>query len=62
VRVAIEQHKFEFEGNHIVISVSVGLAATPHPAIKAPEDLVARADKALYDAKRGGRNRLVSAL
>jgi diguanylate cyclase (GGDEF)-like protein len=59
VRAAIEAHPFTFDGQRIPVTVSVGVAATPHPEIRAPEDLVSRADKALYEAKRGGRNRVV---
>jgi diguanylate cyclase (GGDEF)-like protein len=61
VRATVEAQKFEVEGTVIQVTVSVGVAAAPHHEIKAPEDLVARADKALYEAKRAGRNRVVIA-
>lgn len=61
VRAAVEGHKFEFEGKIIPVTISVGLAGMPHAAIKAPEDLMARADHALYAAKHAGRNRVVQA-
>jgi diguanylate cyclase (GGDEF)-like protein len=61
VRQHVEHHPFEFEGKRLHVTVSVGLAGMPHPDIKVAEDLVARADKALYEAKNGGRNRVVRA-
>jgi diguanylate cyclase (GGDEF)-like protein len=61
VRQRVESHSFEFEGKSIPITVSLGVAGMPHPDIKTPDDLIARADKSLYEAKRGGRNRVVSA-
>lgn len=42
-----------------VVSVSIGVAAYTRDFPKSPEDLVARADEALYKAKNGGRNRIV---
>jgi diguanylate cyclase (GGDEF)-like protein len=45
------------EGRRVPVTVSIGVAAMPDaPATKANE-LVACADKALYAAKRAGRNR-----
>jgi len=43
------------------ITVSIGVATTEHPASTDPEALVHLADQALYAAKEGGRNRVVSA-
>ena len=43
------------------VTVSLGVASYPHPAIASVSDLIRRADDALYEAKRGGRNRTVAA-
>ena len=61
VRQAVERHRFEYEGKRLSVTVSLGMAGMPNADIKAPEDLLARADRALYEAKRGGRNRMVCA-
>ncbi|WP_165838750.1 sensor domain-containing diguanylate cyclase [Roseicella frigidaeris] len=39
------------------LTVSIGCAIRRPGAVEAPESLIARADAAMYDAKRGGRNR-----
>jgi diguanylate cyclase (GGDEF)-like protein len=57
VRTLIERTVFEYEGKRIPVTISLGVSAMPHADIKTPEDLIARADKALYEAKRAGRNR-----
>jgi two-component system cell cycle response regulator len=61
VRQTVERFRFEYEGKRLSVTVSLGMAGMPNPEIKAPEDLLARADRALYEAKRGGRNRMVCA-
>jgi diguanylate cyclase (GGDEF)-like protein len=48
------------EGAPVAFTVSIGVATAPQHAADA-EGLVARADAALYRAKRGGRNRVVAA-
>jgi len=58
LRKAVETHRFVFEGTHIPVTISVGIASLPDPAVKDATDLVARADKALYQSKHGGRNRV----
>lgn len=46
---------FEVEGRLVEVTTSVGIAFHRHGSI-APEELLARADKALYAAKSAGRN------
>ena len=58
MRKAVEKHRFTFEGTHIPVTISVGIAGMPDPAVKDATDLVSRADKALYQSKHGGRNRV----
>jgi two-component system, cell cycle response regulator len=58
LRAAVEAHPFKFQGTAIPVTVSVGVARAPATAMAASGDLVARADEAMYAAKRGGRNRV----
>ena len=46
--------------NHVVnVTVSIGLAGAPQDGT-APQDILNAADEALYEAKRGGRERIVA--
>jgi diguanylate cyclase (GGDEF)-like protein len=40
------------------VTISIGAAAYPDPAIQSPVEMVRRADEALLKAKHGGRNRV----
>jgi two-component system, cell cycle response regulator len=61
LRAAVAAHGFAFGGQSIPVTVSVGVARAPDSTIASTSDLVARADEAMYAAKRGGRNRVVVA-
>jgi len=59
IREKLEQFPFiNAAGDRLSITASVGLAAFPGPRIETVEDLLARADEALYRAKADGRNRV----
>lgn len=58
LRQSIERTDFVYEGQYIPITVSLGVAAVPEITAHTPEDLIGAADKALYDAKKNGRNRV----
>jgi diguanylate cyclase (GGDEF)-like protein len=47
---------------HPVVTISIGVAATRDPATISAEALAAAADRALYRAKREGRNRVAEAI
>jgi diguanylate cyclase (GGDEF)-like protein len=59
LRQAVEALEVEFAGSQISLTVSVGVACLEHG--DSNSSWIARADAALYEAKAGGRNRVVAA-
>lgn len=63
IRQAAEQLSLNVRGQRVQITVSVGVASSDPDSAGmracAPTALVETADRALYEAKRGGRNRVV---
>jgi two-component system, cell cycle response regulator len=57
IRSTIEKHNYQFDGKSIAVTISIGVAALDSTT-KSSEDLLAHSDKALYDAKNQGRNRV----
>lgn len=60
VREAMEKSQIVFEGARLGITISMGVAVWPADG-KDDETLLASADRALYAAKEGGRNRVIAA-
>jgi two-component system, cell cycle response regulator len=59
VREAVERHVFRSGDKEIQMTVSGGVASASAPDLLQPDELIRRADMALYEAKNGGRNRVV---
>ena len=55
IRQALEISRFEYRGNSLSVTVSLGLASYPEDGSNV-DIIVDKADKALYRAKRLGRN------
>lgn len=58
-RKVIEKHKFEFDNQHIPVTVSLGVATIDGTQSDA-QDLIRAADAKLYEAKAAGRNKVRS--
>jgi diguanylate cyclase (GGDEF)-like protein len=59
IRAAVEAHPFVIDGGtRIPVTISAGIARAPAPGLATAADFIARADEAMYAAKREGRNRV----
>jgi diguanylate cyclase (GGDEF)-like protein len=58
LRKLLEQTRTPFNDQELRATVSIGVAGFPELAAESPEALVEAADKALYRAKKAGRNRV----
>jgi diguanylate cyclase (GGDEF)-like protein len=55
----IESHPFQWQAKQLDVNLSIGLATAPAPGIQDVSDLVEAADRALYQAKKAGRNTVI---
>lgn len=59
LRKLVENHTFRFKGQEIKVTISVGINSKTD--YESAFDMLEDADKALYEAKKSGRNRVVFA-
>jgi diguanylate cyclase (GGDEF)-like protein len=57
---AIANHTFQWQAQQLSVKVSIGLATAPEPGVQSVSDLVDASDRALYRAKKSGRNAVVA--
>lgn len=58
IRKKIEEHKFSYVNQMAQFTVSVGVAATKTDQLMASRSLIRAADRALYHAKKTGKNKV----
>ncbi len=61
IRQRVEKHLFSIHDLKLRSTISIGVATVPDEGIESPPDLLDRADHALYQAKRSGKNRVAVA-
>src|SRR5262249_24773809 len=60
IRSLVEKPPFGYENGPVGVSISVGVASTAGEQPLTPHELIRLGDERLYQAKRDGRNRVVS--
>jgi diguanylate cyclase (GGDEF)-like protein len=58
IRRLVESTPFEVGQAQVNLTLSMGISNFPNHRAKSKEELIKMADQALYDAKRGGRNKV----
>jgi two-component system, cell cycle response regulator len=58
LRHTVANRRFEYDAKAIAVTVSVGVAAVPHTAVRDATGFIEASDQLLYEAKRTGRNRV----
>lgn len=61
IRHKLELEREGWDGEACHVSLSVGISSSADASLKTPDDLVEAADRALYEAKREGRDRVIRA-
>ncbi|APR80373.1 GAF domain/GGDEF domain protein [Minicystis rosea] len=59
LRSTVEATPFEHGGLRLPVTISIGVAGYPEAQVETRDQFIAAADSALYEAKRGGRNRVL---
>ena len=57
MRKAVESYEFNMGGRSVSVTISIGISSFPESPVEDKKQLIEHADSALYEAKRGGRNR-----
>jgi diguanylate cyclase (GGDEF)-like protein len=60
IRAIVERQQFQYGGKTFSLTISLGVTATLGLEVLTPEEFLHQADDHLYQAKRAGRNRVVS--
>ena len=58
LRARVQDHAFEWKGERLPVTVSIGIATSKESGLATSEQLIDRADKRMYGAKQEGRNRV----
>jgi len=61
IRLNVSKNAININENTITNSITMGISTAPQEGIKTSHDLLKSADKALYEAKRAGKNRVAVA-
>jgi diguanylate cyclase len=58
IRIAVESFDFKIDNQIINLTISIGCSSYPENT-QNPDELISLADKALYQAKESGRNKVI---